>query len=245
MDVWANVCQLCLSNLHLITISIMLVDNTRMLWILGAVSPAPVIVPLAWYVGLGVLLLACFHGRGRPHASCGRCRYAICGAGTASSVCSECGSEFAAVGIRPPREARKNVPWAIGLALVVIGGVGLLVLPGWIRSDVSLMAAFRANLLGMPLGSIAVGTTLIVATRRPARAHPSCMACGQSVQQSLGTDSGCPGCGRPLAEAGVRGLRGPSRPRVALGVMTIVLGLIVTLAWVLLSGYLYQGFGAP
>lgn len=198
-----------------------------------------VIIPPVWYMVLGTLLMACFRGRVNPHASCGRCQYAIAEGNALSARCPECGSEYALVGIRPAREPRSNVAWGVGLALVVIGLLGVVVLlPGLPRTIDSTVTVLWVNLVLMPVGSIATGIVLLPAARLLGRRKPACMACGHGVEDALGAGAVCSRCGRSLVQAGVRGRRGPGRSTVLLGVATVVLGLTVTMCWIYLSAHI-------
>ncbi|MHC4990684.1 MAG: hypothetical protein ACYTGC_06850 [Planctomycetota bacterium] len=75
----------------------------------------------ATLLAMGIIAVAVALRGGRPYPSCGRCGYDLSGSIGQATRCPECGNEFAAVGILPPRRH----PRAAGL---VAGGLVMMLL---------------------------------------------------------------------------------------------------------------------
>jgi hypothetical protein len=84
-----------------------------------------VLLVLFTMVIAGIVLLVFARRRGAAHPACGQCGYDVSGSLGAVARCSECGADFAAVGITPPRSTWNKPMLVVGLLLIVLPAAAL------------------------------------------------------------------------------------------------------------------------
>ncbi len=103
--------------------------------------------------GVGVMLIWGSRRRGAPYPTCGKCAYDLSGTIGAATRCPECGSEFAEVGIVPPRGRRKpTLLWSgVGLVAVALTFGTMIMMSVFMAVRAARAAAFQQQLLQQQL----------------------------------------------------------------------------------------------
>jgi hypothetical protein len=97
---------------------------------------APILLGVIGLIVLGATFMVTSRRRLPRYPTCGGCGYDLTGSLGRTTSCPECGSSFAAAGIRPAGSGQLPARFLLGAAML---GVGLLVVLWW-------GAAFLADL---------------------------------------------------------------------------------------------------
>ena len=86
---------------------------------MGLIGIFVLVLMLAILVG-GVVMIVASKGKGLGYPSCGACQYDLSGTIGSERRCPECGADFAAAGIVPPKGKRNGGVLAIGIVMIVM-----------------------------------------------------------------------------------------------------------------------------